>query len=176
MDSSTYSHRLGKGMIVLAWLVLLGLLTVYFDRYLDRERNPNREISATRSVNAREVSLQRNRAGHYVATAQINGQAVDVMLDTGASTVSIPASVAQRLHLPRGAAFEAVTANGNIIVYATALDRIQLGNIVLTGIPASINPGMQEDLVLLGMSFLKHLEFTQRGEQLILRQYDVQYH
>lgn len=34
---------------------------------------------------------------------------------------------------------------------------------------ASLNPGMADDQVLLGMSVLKHLEFTQRGNTLILR-------
>jgi len=36
---------------------------------------------------------------------------------------------------------------------------------------ASINPAMGQQEVLLGMSFLKHLEFTQRGNTLTLRQY-----
>ncbi|MEC8785568.1 MAG: TIGR02281 family clan AA aspartic protease, partial [Pseudomonadota bacterium] len=31
------------------------------------------------------------------------------------------------------------------------------------------NPGMQDDHILLGMSVLRQLEFTQRGEWLILR-------
>ena len=30
--------------------------------------------------------------------------------------------------------------------------------------------GLQTDQILLGMSFLKHIEFTQRGDTLILRQ------
>jgi aspartyl protease family protein len=32
-------------------------------------------------------------------------------------------------------------------------------------------PGLQTEEVLLGMSFLKHIEFTQRGDSLTLRQY-----
>jgi len=36
-------------------------------------------------------------------------------------------------------------------------------------IPAGITPGLQSEQVLLGMSFLKHIEFTQRGDTLILR-------
>jgi aspartyl protease family protein len=41
----------------------------------------------------------------------------------------------------------------------------------LQQVRASINPNMQGNEVLLGMSFLKHLEFTQRGDSLTLRQY-----
>jgi aspartyl protease family protein len=39
----------------------------------------------------------------------------------------------------------------------------------LRDVPASINPGMADNQVLMGMSVLKHLEFTQRGDTLILR-------
>ena len=35
--------------------------------------------------------------------------------------------------------------------------------------PASINPGMADNQVLMGMNVLKHLEFTQRGDTLVLR-------
>jgi aspartyl protease family protein len=51
------------------------------------------------------------------------------------------------------------------------LDQVGVGGIVLHDVHAGITPGLQMDQVLLGMSFLKHIEFTQRGERLILRQY-----
>jgi len=35
---------------------------------------------------------------------------------------------------------------------------------------ASINPQSSDDNILLGMTFLKHLDFAQRGDQLTLRQ------
>jgi len=41
---------------------------------------------------------------------------------------------------------------------------------VLTNVEALIAPGMGGDDVLLGMSALKQLEFTQRGGTLMLRQ------
>ncbi len=172
MNGGSFPQRLGKGMIILAWVGILGLMTLYFDRFLERQYNPNQQVRTSQSTNSREVILTRNRAGHYVATARLNGQAVDVMLDTGATIVSIPEHLAQRLHLQRGPSFEVTTANGNITVFATILDRVQLGNIDLEGIRASINPYMEGNEVLLGMSFLKQLEFTQRDDQLTLRQYD----
>ncbi|PKO62837.1 MAG: TIGR02281 family clan AA aspartic protease, partial [Betaproteobacteria bacterium HGW-Betaproteobacteria-17] len=46
---------------------------------------------------------------------------------------------------------------------------LAFGPFDLRGVPASLNPGMGGDQVLLGMSVLKHLEFTQRGDTLILR-------
>lgn len=62
-----------------------------------------------------------------------------------------------------------MTANGAIAVYATQLDTVQLGSIKLQHINAHINPHMPDDIVLLGMSFMKHLEMTQREGTLTLK-------
>jgi aspartyl protease family protein len=45
-----------------------------------------------------------------------------------------------------------------------------IGDIKLTNVSAHINPSMDFDEILLGMSALKQIEFTQRGDTLILRQ------
>jgi aspartyl protease family protein len=93
------------------------------------------------------------------------------MLDTGASDVAIPEDIAREIGLKRGRAMIYQTANGPATVYATRLNEISLGDIHLKNIRATINPNYQSNDILLGMSFLKHLEFTQRGDQLTLRQY-----
>lgn len=62
-----------------------------------------------------------------------------------------------------------MTANGVVTVYRTRLDSVTLGGIRMEHVEAAINPGMQDDMVLLGMSFMQHLELVQRGEQLTLR-------
>lgn len=157
-------------MTLLAWVLFLGLLTLLFGDLLDRQLNPNQEVMSRAVPGGVEVVLDRNRAGHYVATARINGVPVEVIVDTGASHVSVPARIAERTGLEPGAAMAVSTANGTVPVYATWIDRIQLGELSLSGVRASINPHMDEDFVLLGMSFLKDLEFTQRRDQLILRQ------
>ena len=46
-----------------------------------------------------------------------------------------------------------------------------MGEIELRDVQAGIAPGLLMEEILLGMSFLKHIEFTQRGDTLILRQY-----
>lgn len=171
MTEDAFPEKLGSKFTVLAWIILIGLMTYYFDLYLDKQNNPNDQVSTTTSDHLQQVILDRNRAGHYVATAYINEQEVIAILDTGATDVSIPENIASRLKLQRGPSFEVSTANGNITVYATTIDKIRLGGITLEGIRASINPHMREQEVLLGMSFLKHLEFSQQGQQLILKQY-----
>ncbi len=164
--------RLGMGMIALAWVILLGLLAVFFSDRLEKQRNPNQEVrSAITADGGREVMLRRNRSGHYVATGRINGEAVEFLLDTGATTVSVPARLARRLGLSRGRPVLASTANGTITTYATRLQTVELGDIQIDDVAATINPHMGGDGILLGMSFLKRVEFTQRGNTLTLRQY-----
>ncbi len=158
-------------MTVLAWLVVLGLLSAFFGGWMEKLDNPNQKVvSALHADGVREVVLQQNRAGHYVANGAINGHRVTFLLDTGATSVSVPASIAGPLGLKRGAPLRANTANGTVTTYATRLDEVQLGNISLENVRADINPHMQGTEVLLGMSFLRKLEFTQRGRELTIRQ------
>ena len=171
-DTNPELKGLSNGMIIAAWLLVLGLLTLFFNNWLDEQRNPNQQIMGQMSAEgAREISLQRNRYGHYNASGYINGYEVEFMLDTGASDISIPAHIADRLGLKRGRAVTYRTANGNITAYATNLEQVELGGIVMENVRASINPAMKDEEILLGMSFLKKLEFTQSGNMLTLKQY-----
>jgi aspartyl protease family protein len=169
-QSSNSEHRIGSAMLVVACMLFLGLLTLFFDKLLQRQQEPNLDLPGYSADAPREVVLQRNRSGHYVAPGFINGQRVRFLLDTGATRVSIPESVASRLGLARGQAGRVRTANGTIVVYGTVLDRVTLGNLAMQGVRADINPHMQGDTVLLGMSFMKHLELVQRGDTMTLRQ------
>jgi aspartyl protease family protein len=49
--------------------------------------------------------------------------------------------------------------------------KISIGNIFLYNVAAHINPAMKSDAILLGMSALKEVEFSQKGKQLTLREY-----
>ncbi len=157
-------------MIYLAWIILLALLTYLFSRYLDRQNNPNSHLRVQQEGSgARVVVLTRNRAGHYVASGRVNGESVEFLLDTGATDVAIPLGLAKRLHLRKGAESRSITANGEVTAWMTRLDSIDLGGIVMRNVRATILPGMGGDEVLLGMSFLKHLELIQKGDTLTIR-------
>ena len=158
-------------MIILGWIILLGLLTLFFSRFLSQQKNPNQNPELTQTNSFKEVRLQRNRYGHYVISGKINDKPVTFILDTGATNISIPERIAQRLSLKKGFPMPVDTANGQIDVFATTLDRVSLGGIELQDINANINPYMEGDEVLLGMSFLKYLDFSQEGDQLLIRQY-----
>jgi aspartyl protease family protein len=168
-DNASATKGIGRGMVIAAWVLLLVLLTLFFNRQLDRQTNPNQQLASHMAEGIPEVQLQRNRFGHYVATGTINGQAVEFMLDTGATDVSIPAAIAERLGLQRGQATSYHTANGTITAWQTIADEIQLGPLRLGPVRASINPHDHSNAVLLGMSFLKQLDFSQQGNTLTLK-------
>jgi aspartyl protease family protein len=160
-------RRLGRGMIALAWLTALVLLWLVFEDYLDRRENPNRDLRI--EAGAAELVLKRNRFGHYVAPGTINGRPVTFLLDTGATHVSVPAHLGPQLGLAPGAPMQVMTANGAVTVRATVIDELGLGPFRVANVRSHLNPGFRDDQVLLGMSVLRHLEFTQRGDTLILR-------
>jgi aspartyl protease family protein len=163
--------NIGQGMLIACFALGLGTLTLFFDGRLDKQSNPNQRPQTSQTdTGIREVVLQRNRQGHYVSSGHINGVPVTFLLDTGATDVAIPSSVAREASLEPGFATQASTANGVITVHSTIVDELILGNIYLYNIDASITSSMGGDTILLGMSALKQVEFTQRGSTLTLRQ------
>lgn len=161
------TRRTGRTFAWLAALAMLGLLWLLFSGWVDRRNDPNAGLTATPGQN--EWVLKRNRQGHYVAPGLINGEPVTFLLDTGATLVSVPAHLGNALGLTPGQPGVSQTANGNVTVYATRIGQLQLGPFVARDVRGALNPGMKDDVILLGMSVLKHLEFTQRGDTLILR-------
>lgn len=153
-------------MALVASLLVLGMFYLYFENSLQARDNPNRQLQVAPGT---ELVLKRSGNGHYIFPGTINGQPVTFLLDTGATLVSVPAHLAGKLGLEAGAYQQSITANGAVATRATRVESLAFGPFNVRGVPASLNPGMGGDQVLLGMSVLKHLEFTQRGDSLILR-------
>nr|WP_324733150.1 TIGR02281 family clan AA aspartic protease [Pseudomonas sp. IT1137] len=170
MSTPAAGRRVGRVMLVLAWGAALLLATHFFGKWEERRDNPNQAPQSEHVDGYIEVRLLSSRGGHYLLGGQINGVSVTLLLDTGATAVAVPAALAERLGLARGAPVQIRTANGTVIGYRTRLVSLQLGEIQLRDVAALITPGMDGDEVLLGMSALKQLEFTQRDGTLVLRQ------
>jgi aspartyl protease family protein len=156
--------RAGSLMIVLGWLLLAGMIWWGFELYL----NPNAEL-ANVTVAGGEVVLKRGPDGHYRAPGRIDGQAVEFLVDTGATVVAVPEGLARRLGLKPGAAQRVHTANGDAVAYATRLAEVNLGGAQAANVAAHIVPGMTGDEVLLGMSFLARYEIAMRGDEMRIR-------
>jgi len=169
MNANDLPARTGKAFSWIAWILALALLYWLFDDLLQAQFNPNQEVKSRVTASAVEVILERNRAGHYVANGAINNTEVVFLLDTGATQVAIPAGVADRIGLPEGQQVMVRTANGTAVAYRTRIAQLSLGDIVLNDVAATIVPGMGGEEILLGMSALKQVEFTQRGTTLTIR-------
>ncbi|MGS2720782.1 retropepsin-like aspartic protease family protein [Paraglaciecola aestuariivivens] len=162
-------NKMGKTMLVIAWVIGLAMLTTLFDEQLANQFNPNSTPISSVNQGIQEVKLKQNRAGHYVTGGAINGQPVVFLLDTGATHVSVPMHLAEQLNLKLGQRFWVQTANGRVQVAQTNIERLAIGDIQLTDVKANLNPGFKDNEILLGMSALKQLEFSQKGQWLILR-------
>jgi aspartyl protease family protein len=157
----------GRFMLAVAWLLIFAGIYWYFSDWEARQHNPN--PAQVLGAQQGELTLIRNRAGHYVAEGEINGRRVTFLLDTGATAVALPAALARELGLKRGAAVTLQTANGPATGFETRLDSVRLGPIEMRGVGALVAEGIDPGTVLLGMTFLKRVEFTQRGDRLTLR-------
>ncbi len=169
MNEVDPNKKIAKIMVWISWLLFLVLLVWLFQGVLDKQWNPNQvpQISLN-SQGLAEVTLERNRHGHYVTMGSINNKDVVFLLDTGATNVSIPARIADKLNLPVEGSHYVQTANGQVKVVKTTIDQLSIGNIILYNVAANINPGMNADEILLGMSALKQVEFRQSGKFLHL--------
>ncbi|MES2821388.1 MAG: TIGR02281 family clan AA aspartic protease [Pseudomonadota bacterium] len=170
MSAPQPGQRAGRVFWIMAWVAGLALLTLALGRWEEARHNPNQVPESLRGSDFIELRLASNPQGHYLLDGRIDGQAVTFLLDTGATDVAIPAALAERLGLSPGAAVEVLTANGRAMGRRTRLRHLQLGEIGLDNVAALIVPGMDGDEVLLGMSALRQLEFTQRDGTLVLRQ------
>ena len=170
MNDNASPQKLGRGMLIAAWIVCLAMLTLIFGQWESYRQNPNSDPDSRIINGVREVTLKENRRNHYLADGVINGQPVTFLLDTGATDVVIPEKLAAKLGLVPGVAQLAMTANGVVEVRTTRIGQLSLGNIQLYDVRASINPGMEGDQILLGMSALKQVDFSQKDGEMILRQ------
>lgn len=170
-DNDQAQRKIGRGFWLAAWICVLVLLVTFFDDKLAKQYNPNAEVDYNNQDGIAIVELKRNRYGHYVANGYINGKEVTFMVDTGATNVAIPESVANYIGLERGQRHESHTANGISYGFHTRLNTLSIGAIELNDVNASIMPNFPGNEILLGMSALKQVEFTQRGNTLTLKKY-----
>jgi aspartyl protease family protein len=155
---------MSKNSVVLAVIwIALGSAIYYLS---DNIQNPNK-IGRLGENNT--VVLRRGLDGHYRAEALINGEKVDVLVDTGATGVAISQDVADRLNLKSINAIRTNTANGDGVGYMVRLKSVKLGGVDAQDVSAMIAPSLDGD-VLLGMSFLNRMDVRlYKGEMTIKR-------
>ena len=121
-----------------------------------------------------QVALSADPSGHYLADATVDGVAIRVMVDTGATIVALTAETAHRLGIDGSRSVGSVgieTANGSVIATMVKLAHIRLGNVDVYDVDAAVLPPNALSINLLGMSFLGKLSrFQVAGGQLVLVQ------
>ena len=121
---------------------------------------------------ARKVVLGANDYGHFHAIAQIRGQEVEFMTDTGATYVALSYETAQKLGLaPQNLRFNgrSTTANGVARVASLVLDTIRVGDITVRDVQAVVAEPGRMTQNLLGMSFIRQLSgFELNGAKLTM--------
>ena len=130
-------------------------------------------ISASQEpTGARRVVLSANDYGHFHAVAQIKGQQVEFMTDTGATYVALSYETAQKLGLaPQNLRFNgrSTTANGVARVASIVLDTVRIGDITVKDVQAVIAEPGRMTQNLLGMSFIRQLSgFELSGARLTM--------
>lgn len=169
-SSNDPTKRVGSWFAWFAWIAVLFVLYTWFDNFLDKKENPNQQVMSYRDNGTAVVELKQNPSGHYIANGFINGAQVSFLLDTGATQVAIPGRMADSLNLRTGQRVQVRTASGIATAYQTEISELQLGEIRLYNVAATIVPDYDSNHVLLGMSALRALEFSQRDRVLTIRQ------
>ncbi len=127
--------------------------------------------SGTGSGGKPRVTLSADPSGHFVTPGAINGSSVMFLLDTGASSVVLPAGEAKRMGINyrAGQMMGASTANGVIPAWRVMFDSVRVGNINLNQVEGLVvETGMPA--VLLGMSFLNRMDMRREGQIMTLTQ------
>ena len=119
----------------------------------------------------RETTLEKERNGHFYTYADVNGEPIRFVVDTGASFVALTTKDAKRLGIPFDpASFEYVGegASGPVRGMFVTLDSVEIDGKKVTNVKAAILEGSR--LSLLGQSYLSRMgEVQMRGDYMVLR-------
>ena len=119
------------------------------------------------------VRIRRRTDGHFSARGKVNNASIDLLVDTGASTVVLSPKDAQKAGIDVGTLSFTVavnTANGTAFAAPIKLRSVTIGSIVVNDIEALVTKPGALSSSLLGMSFLRRLQsYEFSGEFLTLK-------
>ncbi len=163
---SNPDSRLGRRML---WIAAIGLLGAFYMLFSMLEKKGGSTVTTTDQNGAAMVVIEQDRNGHYEAQGTINGRQVTFLVDTGATDVAVPESLARSLGLDFGPRVSVMTAAGPTGAWVTRLDEVTVGGIRRENVRATITGGNFNG-ILLGMSFLRHYSLQQQDGKLVIRE------
>jgi aspartyl protease family protein len=125
--------------------------------------------SAKDHAGGNKIVLTAGSGGHFLTQGQINGRAAQLMVDTGATLVSMSASDAERMGLAYkdGEPVRMSTANGVTPGWKVKLNSVRIGDVTAHEVDAIVSMGAMP-YVLLGNSFLSRFQMTRNNDQMVL--------
>ena len=150
---------------LMLWAVIFAGVSVAADWWITGNA-PRQQV-----LEGGRIEIPVGRDGHFHLTAQVNGEPVRFMVDTGASSIALGPADARRVGLdPDGLAYvgTAMTANGRVQTAPVTIDEIAIGDILDRNVRAWVI-GADLDGSLLGMSYLRTFaRVSFEGDLLIL--------
>jgi len=115
------------------------------------------------------IVLTAGSGGHFMSQGAINGQAVNFMVDTGATSIAMGVPDAQRIGLnyKAGQLGYGSTANGTVTLWHVKLASVRIGDVEIHDVDASVLPTAMQH-VLLGNSFLTRFQMKRENDQMVL--------
>ena len=115
------------------------------------------------------IVLVAGTGGHFMTAGQINGKAVQFMVDTGATSVAMGAQDAEStgINFRVGQPVMMSTANGSVQGYRIKLDSVRVGDVEVFGVDAVVTP-QPMPYMLLGNSFLTRFQMLRENDQMTL--------
>ncbi|WP_165954329.1 retropepsin-like aspartic protease family protein [Seongchinamella unica] len=112
---------------------------------------------------AQTVTIRRDSRLQYQTSARINGRQVKVLVDTGANVVALNQSEASRLgiDLEKATPARVETASGIARAWSVKLRSVSVGGIKVDNVPATVVEGEFPAMVLLGMTYLRHVKIEE---------------
>jgi aspartyl protease family protein len=116
-----------------------------------------------------KIVLAAGSGGHFFKQGQINGKSVELMVDTGATSIGIGVEDAKRLGLnyQAGQQVRVSTANGMTTGWRIKLSSVRVGDVEVFDVDAVVSTGSMP-YVLLGNSFLNRFQMTRNNDQMVL--------
>jgi len=116
------------------------------------------------------VMIAMNENRQYFTQGVVNGRSVRFLVDTGANVVSLDSATAADLGISVAGAPRtwAQTAGGRTAVTVVSLDDVQIGGIRQRGVRAVVSHAAHPPYLLLGMSFLQHVDISENSGLMVL--------
>lgn len=150
-------------IILLLLVGIAPLVPMLVETRLGGGHRANAELAEEeeQSAGPRTHRISVDRRGHYVADAYLNGRAIDMLVDTGATVTVLPESVAENAGIFLSSSdykHPISTANGTVYAARAVIDKLRIGAIRFRNVDAMVLRDDRLDVPLLGMSALSQLK------------------